>query len=58
MTCTAPTWTGTIANKILRDGYCWQNMKTVDSFKIYIGAYNSKGLRFLQHIRENIVDRP
>lgn len=58
MTCTAPTWTGTIANKILRDGYCWQNMKTVDSFKIYIGAYNSKGLRFLQHIRENIVDIP
>ncbi len=58
MTCTAQSWRGHTINQILRDGQCWQNMKAVDSFKIYIGAYNSKGLRFLQHIRENIVDIP
>ena len=58
MTCTARNWHGREINQILRDGQCWQNMKAVDSFKIYIGAYNSKGLRFLQHIRENIVDIP
>ena len=58
MTCTARNWDGRTINQILKDGQCWQNMKAVDSFKIYIGAYNSKGLRFLQHIRENIVDIP
>ena len=58
MTCTTRSWTGSEINQILRDGQCWQHMKNVDSFKIYIGAYNSKGLRFLQHIRENIIDIP
>lgn len=40
------------------DGSCWGIMKSSSAFKIQIRDYHPRGLEFLQHVRENIIDLP